>query len=248
MGATMKSKILQAAAALAAFAAGPHAFASTLLINGGFDDVSVAAVAAANPGLVFPYVNSPNYVYPGAPGGPGTVAGWTFTDGPIQQSGSPDGGAGLVGTPPSGSPYFQGPPALSGNQYAFVQDQGTLSQTFNSSLAGATTITFDVAGRGSSGHGSESLEAVLNGVVIGSGATTDFQGFQLVSLTGTLNAGSNTLEFLGLTQLTDQTALIENVNVAPVPEPSTWAMIIFGFATLGFIGYRRKNRLALGAA
>jgi hypothetical protein len=243
----MKSKILQAAAALASLAAGPHAFASTVLVNGGFDDVSVAAVAAANPGLVFPYVNSPNYVYPAGPGGPGTVGGWTFANGPIQPSGTPDGGAGLVGTPPSGSPYFQGPAALSGNQYAFVQDQGAVSQTFNSTLAGATTITFDVAGRGSSGHGSESVEALLNGVVIGSGTTTDFQGFQLVSLTGTLNAGSNTLEFVGLTQLTDQTAFIENVSVAPVPEPSTWAMIILGFATLGFIGSRRNNKLVLGA-
>jgi hypothetical protein len=243
----MKSKILQAAAALASLAAGPHAFASTVLVNGGFDDVSVAAVAAANPGLVFPYVNSPNYVYPAGPGGPGTVGGWTFANGPIQPSGTPDGGAGLVGTPPSGSPYFQGPAALSGNQYAFVQDQGAVSQTFNSTLAGATTIAFDVAGRGSSGHGTESVEALLNGVVIGSGTTTDFQGFQLVSLTGTLNAGSNTLEFVGLTQLTDQTAFIENVSVAPVPEPSTWAMIILGFATLGFIGSRRNKKLVLGA-
>jgi hypothetical protein len=27
-----------------------------------------------------------------------------------------------------------------------------------------------------------------------------------------------------------------------VPEPSTWAMMILGFAGLGFISYRRKNR------
>ena len=28
--------------------------------------------------------------------------------------------------------------------------------------------------------------------------------------------------------------------VAPVPEPSTWAMIILGFCGIGFVGYRRK--------
>jgi hypothetical protein len=32
------------------------------------------------------------------------------------------------------------------------------------------------------------------------------------------------------------------LDVAPaVPEPSTWAMVIFGFCGLGFMAYRRKN-------
>jgi len=26
-----------------------------------------------------------------------------------------------------------------------------------------------------------------------------------------------------------------------VPEPSTWAMLILGFAGIGFLSYRRKN-------
>ncbi|HZZ21512.1 MAG TPA: PEPxxWA-CTERM sorting domain-containing protein [Roseiarcus sp.] len=29
-----------------------------------------------------------------------------------------------------------------------------------------------------------------------------------------------------------------------VPEPSTWAMMLIGFAGLGFAGYRRRLRLA----
>jgi PEP-CTERM motif len=29
--------------------------------------------------------------------------------------------------------------------------------------------------------------------------------------------------------------------VAPVPEPSTWAMMILGFAGIGFMGYRRRK-------
>jgi hypothetical protein len=69
-----------------------------------------------------------------------------------------------------------------------------------------------------------------------------------VTLIGTLKAGSNTLEFLGLSQLTDQTAFIENVNVAAVPETSTWAMMILGFVTLDFWGYRGRNKLAPGGA
>ena len=33
-----------------------------------------------------------------------------------------------------------------------------------------------------------------------------------------------------------------------VPEPSTWAMMILGFAGVGFVAYRRKKNFALGAA
>jgi len=37
-------------------------------------------------------------------------------------------------------------------------------------------------------------------------------------------------------------------NVSAVPEPSTWAMMIFGFAGVGFMAYRRKSKPALMAA
>jgi hypothetical protein len=33
-----------------------------------------------------------------------------------------------------------------------------------------------------------------------------------------------------------------------VPEPSTWAMMILGFAGIGFMAYRRKNKMALNVA
>ena len=38
--------------------------------------------------------------------------------------------------------------------------------------------------------------------------------------------------------------LIESVDatVAAVPEPSTWAMLILGFAGIGFMAYRRRNQ------
>ena len=38
------------------------------------------------------------------------------------------------------------------------------------------------------------------------------------------------------------------VAVATVPEPSTWAMMILGFAGIGFMAYRRKSKPALMAA
>jgi hypothetical protein len=36
--------------------------------------------------------------------------------------------------------------------------------------------------------------------------------------------------------------------IAAVPEPSTWAMMILGFAGIGFMAYRRKSKPALMAA
>jgi hypothetical protein len=33
-----------------------------------------------------------------------------------------------------------------------------------------------------------------------------------------------------------------NMNVSAVPEPSTWAMMILGFAGVGFMAYRRRNK------
>jgi hypothetical protein len=38
------------------------------------------------------------------------------------------------------------------------------------------------------------------------------------------------------------------LGVAAVPEPSTWAMMLLGFAGIGFMAYRRKSKPALSAA
>ncbi|MBV9909991.1 MAG: PEP-CTERM sorting domain-containing protein, partial [Hyphomicrobiales bacterium] len=36
------------------------------------------------------------------------------------------------------------------------------------------------------------------------------------------------------------------VAFAAAPEPSTWAMLLLGFAGLGFAGYRKRSALSLG--
>ena len=37
-------------------------------------------------------------------------------------------------------------------------------------------------------------------------------------------------------------ALIDNVALTAVPEPSTWAMMLLGFVGVGFMAYRRRNQ------
>jgi len=34
----------------------------------------------------------------------------------------------------------------------------------------------------------------------------------------------------------------QTLTISAVPEPSTWAMMVLGFASIGFVAYRKKNR------
>jgi hypothetical protein len=42
--------------------------------------------------------------------------------------------------------------------------------------------------------------------------------------------------------LNRQTGVVGSGITTAVPEPSTWAMLILGFAGVGFMAYRRKGR------
>jgi hypothetical protein len=44
--------------------------------------------------------------------------------------------------------------------------------------------------------------------------------------------------------VTDGPYVLDYQAVAPVPEPSTWAMMILGFFGIGFMAYRRRNQTA----
>jgi hypothetical protein len=87
-----------------------------------------------------------------------------------------------------------------------------------------------------------------SGSIILNGATTvaslpapgdpsdNFNNLHFVSFLA--GVGTDTLDFV----ITDTgPPLAFRFEVAAVPEPSTWAMMILGFAGLGFMAYRRKN-------
>jgi hypothetical protein len=49
-------------------------------------------------------------------------------------------------------------------------------------------------------------------------------------------------------QLTPLTIYVTVDGIAPsIPEPSTWAMLLIGFAGIGFAGYRKRKRALLAA-
>ncbi|WXU09274.1 PEPxxWA-CTERM sorting domain-containing protein [Bradyrhizobium symbiodeficiens] len=77
----------------------------------------------------------------------------------------------------------------------------------------------------------------------GLGSTVNQQNNPAGYLIGLQLNGANDIKFS-----TNETAF-EFAFTSPVPEPSTWAMMILGFAGVGFVAYRRRNQVsALTAA
>ncbi len=136
-----------------------------------------------------------------------------------------------------------------GNTYNY-----TLPAVGSSRAVGVTGLTASVAGlsfdftahgayvylAGPSGH------FCLNG---GSGSSCDGNfSRETVAIGADIVAPSGAS---GQSGLYDGTLLFATPVVAGVPEPSTWAMLLLGFAGVGFMGYRRSRKdqgLALAAA
>jgi PEP-CTERM motif len=106
------------------------------------------------------------------------------------------------------------------------------AQTFQPSATGFYVYTADL--------GTQTLPS-------NSGASN----FDLLTLNKGILQGSYVVAFLGGTNATANSgAILETGPMSGVPEPSTWAMLLLGFAGLGFAGYRktRNARTALSAA
>lgn len=136
---------------------------------------------------------------------------------------------------------------------------GGVSQTFTTT-GGMATFSADIAAftrvNGLTAFGLMSV--LLDGVVldsfdfVGSGTSTTLRN--TLDFTTNLTAGQHTLQ-LQATRIfapgggvTSQ--YFDNVSLdveAAVPEPSTWAMLILGFAGVGFMAYRRRNGAPLAA-
>ncbi len=88
------------------------------------------------------------------------------------------------------------------------------------------------------------------------GTTTDFVGTIDADISVTLNTGANIACGRAIALTGAVTMDTNHVGIggcfsppggSPVPEPSTWAMMLLGFAGLGFVGYRqatKRNALA----
>jgi hypothetical protein len=112
-------------------------------------------------------------------------------------------------------------------------------------VAGDTyTISFYLAHN--STNTANDFSATFGGVPIFSLVNADSFGWTLESFTEVATSNTTVLSFSGR----DVPAWygLDNVDVegaaGAIPEPSTWAMMLIGFAGLGLVGYRARRRTA----
>ena len=88
--------------------------------------------------------------------------------------------------------------------------------------------------------------ASISGSVHGNNGKIDYINFDNTPQTFSFAGGTFTLQVFDVSPFAvgkSNTIAGEIVltSVAPVPEPATWAMMLLGFAGVGFVAYRRRN-------
>jgi choice-of-anchor C domain-containing protein len=139
---------------------------------------------------------------------------------------------------------------------------GSISQTFDVVSGQAYRVSFDLAGNPAGGPQFKTLDSTAD-LTLFSPAPFDVSNTNLTnmgwinySFLFTATSNSETLTFTSTTfgysgNSTYPTAFgpaLDNVTIAAVPEPSTWAMMLLGFLGLGFVTYRRKSHSILRIA
>ena len=217
-------KLFRLAAPVLALMATPS-FAATL-VDGSFEAQGADALSA--PGAA-------DYCYFNGGAGIPRVCG---------NQGEPFSGAsGLI---TSGSAAWGSTPGQDGNYYSFVQSTGNLSQTFTASNTGAYALSWFDRQRSNNG-GPQTYSVSLSAANIADVVLGTFTADNTAAWTSRAGAANfvlaagtaYTLTFSGLTT-GDNTAFIDNIAIAAVPELSTWGMMILGFGVVG-AGMRRRR-------
>jgi hypothetical protein len=169
--------------------------------------------------------------------------GWTLASEPAPGLG----GDGLTGP---NTAFF--PPSFSGmpfTQAVFLQgSNANVSQVISGFSAGTSyTLNLYLGSRYASGieDGNQTVEALLNGTVIGTWALTSFTPFTLETAAFTAGAnGSETLVFEGMST-GDHTAFLSDVSISTsttVPEPGSLVLLVVGFSYLGGLAVVKHSR------
>ncbi len=133
-----------------------------------------------------------------------------------------------------------------GSIFLYASDTGfTSGGNFLMSIGGTTSAGGSVTGRAFGGTSNTALDFSNLFDTLGPLSGVTYMASNFATLV-TVNPFSLTIG----AQITNRTAgtTTGDLNIAAVPEPSTWAMMILGFAGVGFMAYRRKNKMALDVA
>ena len=139
---------------------------------------------------------------------------------------------------------------------------GSISQTFDVVSGQTYRVSFDLAGNPVGGPELKTLDSTANFTLFSpppfdvSNTNLANMGWINYSFLFTADSNSETLTFTSTTtgnsgNSTYPTAFgpaLDNVTIAAVPEPSTWAMMLLGFLGLGFVASRRKPHPVLRLA
>ena len=124
--------------------------------------------------------------------------------------------------------------------------QGGIQQTFDTVINQMYTVSFWLAGNP---DGAPTIKDVLVGATgtaaqlfsfDSTGATHANMGWKNYTYNFTATSASTTLSFASQ-NATAYGAVLDNVSVSAVPEPATWAMMLFGFALVGGAMRRRTK-------
>jgi choice-of-anchor C domain-containing protein len=209
----LNAKILVSAAVMAIAGFAASAANAAIIVDGNFD-----TPVASNPFQTFSS---------GATFGTGNP--WTVTSGSIDEIGN----------------YWQAPPTGGNSVDLDGNAPGGISQSFTAP-AGTYDLSFYLSGNP---DGSPSIKQMT--VSVGS-ATQLFtytvtgdktnMNFVLEHLTFTSAGGTNTLLFTSNDIDSPYGAVIGGINIAAVPEPATWLMLILGFGGIGWMLRSSRQR------
>ena len=151
--------------------------------------------------------------------------------------------AGIQKTPAS-SGYFVTGGSMEGSQYAFLQANTSRIQQEVFLAAGSYNLKFLYAGRNTGGDpsygGNTTLTAAVNGTSVFSTNTTSASNVAQASIVfNVASPGMNTIGFT-VSAVGDQTALLDNISLAAIPEPNS-LLLIFSIIPLLIIPKRRKS-------
>ncbi len=203
----------------------PAAFADPIIVNANFGAVLINC-GGGDPFYKYAYqgtdgCNNQSQDFNSAPG-----FGWTLGLTHAQYQGS-----GLTGPDTNfNPPPFDGLPFT---QAVFLQqDNSSVSQDISGFAAGSYTLSFYLGSRyheGGGYDGDQTVEALIDGNVIGTWYLTSFTPFTLRFLTFTVDTGGDhTLEFMGI-NAGDHTAFLSGVNIVEgTPEPSSLILLATG--------------------
>jgi len=151
--------------------------------------------------------------------------------------------------------YWNGPSATGGNSVDLNGNgQGGITQTFDLA-AGTYVLGFYLSGNPDGAPATKSVGVTLAPTTPATSNTYTYLAtingdkslnYDFHSIVFTTTGAAETLSFFS-NDAGFYGGVIGGVTISAVPEPSTWAMMMLGFAGLGFVTYLRRNKAAIAA-